>query len=99
MENNEMINNAADEIVNDVVDKATDTNYENFRIVENPSSIALKITCCAAGAALFEVVKWGVKKALGFGEKTVGKIRDKKNAKKAAKAKVVEGTDCVVEDA
>lgn len=99
MDNNEMINNVANEIVNDVVDKATDTKYENLRIVENPGSIALKIACCAAGAAMFEVVKWGVKEALGFGEKTVGKIRDKKNAKKAAKAKIVEGTDCVVEDA
>ena len=99
MDNNEMINNVAEEVVNDAVEKTTDTNYENFLIVENPKSIALKVVCTAGGVALFEAGKWAVKKIWRSGEKVVGNFKDKRNAKKAAKAKIVEGTDCVVEDA
>lgn len=99
MNNNEMINNVAEEVVNNAVEEMADTTPEYIRTVETPKTVALTIAYSAAGIAFFEAAKWGIKKVWAFGEKTVGKIRDNKNAKKAAKAKVVEGTDCVVEDA
>ena len=99
MDNNEMINNVAEEVVEKVAEKTADTNYQKFLIVENPWSIALKIACCVAGIAVYKVVDVGVKKVWRSGEKVVGNFKDKRNAKKAAKAKIVEGTDCVVEDA
>lgn len=94
----EMINNAAEEIKETPVKEMVENVIQYIRVVENPTSIALKITCCAVGIASYEAVKWIVKKTVRFGEKKANDFKDKRNAKKAAKAKPVEGTDCTVEE-
>jgi len=92
---NETINNVTEEVVNNTVETAVTTDPTFAQ--KHPLLYATGVGACimsgiVAGAHLTE-------KAFDLGEKAVNKLRDKRNAKKAAKAKAVEGTDQTVKDA
>lgn len=95
MENNEMINNVTEEVVTDAVENTVATTSTFAQ--KHPALYLTGAAALTTGAVVF--AGYMAESICEFGSKICNKIRDKRNAKKAAKAKIVEGTDCIVEDA
>lgn len=92
---NETINNVTEEVVNNAVENAVaadPTFAQKHPVLYATGAGACIMTGIIAAAHVTEAV-------FELGGKAFNKIRDKRNAKKAAKAKAVEGTDHTVEDA
>ena len=91
---NEMINNVAEEVVTEAVEKTVaDPTFAQ----QHPALYAAGAGALVTGAII--VTLHATEAACEACGRFFEKIRDKRNARKAAKAKKVEGTDATVEEA
>ena len=96
---NAEMNTVAEEILDNVDPMAVVGNdkYRTFDI-RNPKDALYTVGLGALGALAVEGAKFLAKKTIKVGGKVVNNIKEKHNAKKAAKAKVVEGTATTVDE-
>lgn len=93
MENNEMINNVNEEIVTEAVEnEVVKQTFAEKHPVLYVAGVSSLIGACYVGGI------YAVQGAVTGAKKLYGKIRDKREAKKAEKAKKVEGTDTTVKN-